>query len=464
MTLTLLLQIGFLIAGPPLDGHEALVAQTAREMVRSRDFIDPVFAGQPRWQKPPLAYWLVSGSYMLTGSVSPWSARLPSALAAVALTGLVVLFARRFASKGQRNEPLLAGVIHSVVPWTLVSGTSATVDMVLAFLVAATIYVATSTTTPKRNRILMTWSLLSLVLLAKGPIGAIITLGAIAPHAWMVRRSGGPIAWAWHVLGLAILMILAGTWPAMVMLENPEVVRLWLDQSLGRYIEHWGPQTRPWFYYLYQVPALVGPWVIMGSLALVQSNRARSRLLVGWFLFALVFLSCSEGKRDHYILPALLPWSVWAGIGGAHAYAMISSRLARSSLITALSLSSLGLACLEVSEFSRETESLAPLTQWAHEHRDELVQARGVLQVGWNNHATAFTIDRPMRWVADLTSIANPTDDFLFDWVIVMGSPRGVIPHNWQRTKQIDSPDAARAIAIYRVHDSPNAIMPVPLQ
>ncbi len=64
----------------PLETHEIYVAQTAREMMASGDFVRPVFNGLPRLNKPPLMYWSViaAASVLPTADAAPISPALPS--------------------------------------------------------------------------------------------------------------------------------------------------------------------------------------------------------------------------------------------------------------------------------------------------------------------------------------------------------------------------------------------------
>ena len=49
------------------DSNEAFYAETPREMIESGDLINPSFNYQPRFNKPPLSYWVVAASYKLFG-------------------------------------------------------------------------------------------------------------------------------------------------------------------------------------------------------------------------------------------------------------------------------------------------------------------------------------------------------------------------------------------------------------
>jgi len=70
-----------------VDETEPLFAEAARQMLVTGDWITPYFNGVTRFDKPVLVYWLMAIAYRIIG-VNEWAARLPSALAAMALTAL----------------------------------------------------------------------------------------------------------------------------------------------------------------------------------------------------------------------------------------------------------------------------------------------------------------------------------------------------------------------------------------
>ncbi|MDG2616363.1 glycosyltransferase family 39 protein [Thermoleptolyngbya sichuanensis XZ-Cy5] len=67
-----------------VDETEPLFAEATRQMVETGDWITPYFNEKPRFDKPPLIYWLMAIAYKTLG-VNEWAVRLPSALSAAAL-------------------------------------------------------------------------------------------------------------------------------------------------------------------------------------------------------------------------------------------------------------------------------------------------------------------------------------------------------------------------------------------
>ncbi|MDQ7082466.1 MAG: phospholipid carrier-dependent glycosyltransferase [Aquificota bacterium] len=47
--------------------NEAFYAYGAREMLRTGDFITPVYNGEIRLNKPPMTYWITALSFMIFG-------------------------------------------------------------------------------------------------------------------------------------------------------------------------------------------------------------------------------------------------------------------------------------------------------------------------------------------------------------------------------------------------------------
>ncbi len=70
-----------------IDETEPLFAEASRQITVTGDWITPYFNGVTRFDKPILIYWCQAIAYKLIG-VNSWAVRLPSALAAIALTVL----------------------------------------------------------------------------------------------------------------------------------------------------------------------------------------------------------------------------------------------------------------------------------------------------------------------------------------------------------------------------------------
>lgn len=472
-----------------LDGHETLVAQTAREMLRSGDLVLPTFAGTPRYQKPPLAYWFTVMSYRWTGTVNETTARLPCALSGVLLAFLIYRVAcRLFGSPAG----LLAGLMQATMAWSYLYGRSALVDITLTLMVSVAILSSAMDRWSRQARWapLIFWIAFGLAVLAKGPVALPIIVIPVLLYRWRRTRHLADVRFWTHpttLIGIPVFLFLSFAWPIAVYRSNPAVLDLWYGQSVDRFLVHWGPNTRPWFFYLYQIPLLTLPWTPLWIVELVSSLRQRVwrrhvetevrnldeyRLLWTWFVTALVFFSLSEGKREHYVLPALPPLSVFAALAlpkwGRYWQPWVRrhDRAIQASVYflgTTLSLGVIvygigwmpplvpvavaglfGTVCLSCAfRWNREPGSatwgigflvfgiaaalwleacLAPVLGRRNEElalfaRNRIViqEADQIIQFGFNDRWTIFPIDRPMAWprtsaelIAELESTQVP--------------------------------------------------------
>ncbi|MBI2433106.1 MAG: glycosyltransferase family 39 protein [Candidatus Hydrogenedentes bacterium] len=82
------------------SANEGQRAAPPAEMLRSGHFLVPTLNGEIYLAKPPLLYWTIAGVYALTGSVSEWAARIPTAMCSVLLVLCVYLLFRKRAGEG----------------------------------------------------------------------------------------------------------------------------------------------------------------------------------------------------------------------------------------------------------------------------------------------------------------------------------------------------------------------------
>lgn len=309
----------------PLNTHEVLVAQTAREMYESGNYIVPTYFGVPRFQKPPLAYWCAMTSYSIFGR-SDWTARLPFALAGVALVLVAAMVGARLDG---RRSGLSAGFALMTTLYWLKQTLLAEADILLALSVAVAmaIYadaVVSSNQAPssKNVRSNLFWVALAISMLAKGPVGVLFVFAAISMHALAER---GRIPWSILVapLGWFLFGLLSAVWPVAVLAAtnvdpaNPSAVQVWSNETLGRFARDPNGVARHAFYYPYAALWQTLPWTPLWIAGVVQMfrnpTRSVDRLLICWLVAPMLVLSLSAGKQEHYLVPALLPCSIWTG-------------------------------------------------------------------------------------------------------------------------------------------------------
>jgi 4-amino-4-deoxy-L-arabinose transferase-like glycosyltransferase len=283
--------------------------------------------GEPYAQKPPLYFWLAALAGAPGGRVTERAARLPSALAGVATVALTLALGSALLG---RTSGVLGAALLLTLPAYARLARRAQLDVLLALLelVALAAY-ARGAWLPALRRSDLAWlhGALGLAVLAKGPVGALVPLLALAAHrVWEGRprplRGLAPPAFLLLSLGPAAVWLAAAAAAA-----PPGFLADALGENLlGRFFLGTS-HARPATYYLTQLPLDFLPWTLLWP-ALVRvgrrvfaepgSPRASAwRLLLCWVGAALLFFGASAGKRGLYLLPAFPALALLCGDAAA---------------------------------------------------------------------------------------------------------------------------------------------------
>ena len=207
---------------PLIDRDEPRFAEASREMRQREDWIVPWLNNNPRYDKPPLVYWLQIAAYGAFGENS-FSARLPSALAG-ALTVLAIYgFGRRLRDA---RTGLWAAIIFATCLQTMIHARLAVADMLMILFFTTAAWSGWELLSRrKRAAGTLGWWLtfylsLGLAFLAKGPIGVLpLLLPILTP--WLRKEA---LPWARLQLGLGLVLSLGiiGAWggPALIQTQG----------------------------------------------------------------------------------------------------------------------------------------------------------------------------------------------------------------------------------------------------
>ncbi len=306
------------------DVDEAVFSEASREMVVTGDYITPTYNFEPRYDKPILFYWAMSGAFKLMG-VSEFGARFPSAGFGFLLVLVTFLFVRRFSGT---KEAIWSSLVLLLNIEFFVYSHSAVTDMTLAFFISSALYAAFGAVKTGRKGLYMAfWVSSALAMLTKGAIGLLFPLSitmlylAITRDYRSARRFLNP-------LYILIFLVVAMPW---FLMEYHVRGWEWIDAFIikhhihrftGVISSHGGP---PYFYVLILLAGFF-PWVALLPAALAAGIRnLRGRAggsgrddLLGfgaiWFFFIFIFFSISRTKLPNYIFPAIPACSVMVGV------------------------------------------------------------------------------------------------------------------------------------------------------
>jgi len=297
-----------------LGGHdlwapdEPYFGEGAREMVVDGEWWVPHVNGVVTTDKPPLFFWSIAALSLPGGEVNGWTARLPSALAALGTLLLVAWIARR------RRGEAAAWLVIPVLATTLMfwdKARWAQIDSLLCCLiwVALTAFEAWRAGEARGARAgLLFWAAAGLAVLAKGPVGLLLPLGIALATLATDRRLGEWRRFA-PLAGPALFAALVGGWMLAATLAVPEY-SVWgalREHFLERGLHGMHHRQPPW-YYLTVLPVHLLPWSGLVPAALLLAWRRRDatdRFLLVVAAFVVLFFSVSTEKRDLYVLPAV---------------------------------------------------------------------------------------------------------------------------------------------------------------
>jgi len=296
---------------------EPRVAEIAREMAASGDFLIPTLSNRPFLEHPPLYYAVAAVFWRVLGTGNEGFGRLASVLFAAG-TLLVVFFGTRaLYSEGVAAWSTL--ILATTTDFFLVSH-KMVVDNALAFFITSALFsfILAYRGILKKGYVLF-WVCLAGAFLTKGIIGPALP-GVAAALFCLWQRDLSVIRKAWVIPGVLLVaaVILAWAWVLYMRGGKEFLSTFFLYNNLGRFASagiYDGGHIKPFYYYL---PAVLGggsPWSLMLIAALVATRKMGDgmRFFCSWFFGGLILLSFASTKRGLYLLPLYPAMAVMVG-------------------------------------------------------------------------------------------------------------------------------------------------------
>jgi len=307
-----------------VDETPPLFAASARHMAETGDWLIPQVNGLPRYDKPPLVYWLMAGLYRLSAQahwdpLGSWSAALPSALASTAVVLLLALVTFWWDRRIWLLPPLLWGLSPLVMVWSRI-GVS---DALLTALLTASLLTSWLRFVGCRWPWWPSWVLLALAVLTKGPV-ALVLFGITWMGFLLLCRQSYTTPW---LLITRRLRLLNGIVLCLAIALPWYLAAAWRDGSsfvesffgyhnLQRFTAVVNHHHSPWWFYTALLLVSSLPWsgvllLGLGRALITTSQRVNPagreslpQFCACWLLAVLVLFSCSATKLPSYWLPA----------------------------------------------------------------------------------------------------------------------------------------------------------------
>jgi 4-amino-4-deoxy-L-arabinose transferase-like glycosyltransferase len=295
-----------------LDPDEAHYAELTREMLHSGSWLVPLLDGKPFIDKPVLFHWLQGASVVLLGETE-FAARLPSALAAIALFALT-----RWAGAALLGAEVgtLGAIMFATIPATFALSSIALFDMVFACFLFGGLACLLVASTERRERVEVSgYVLLTLAVMTKGPVALVLVGLWVAAGLVFSARMRAQIQRLHWRLGLVCVTLAASPWFVWMQVRfGSDFARGYLLAGNLFYFTQPAEFSTRVVSHTFYMRAFAGAFFPWNALVIgrgIDALRKRvgqldtsEALLWTWVLVVLGFFSVARFKLDHYIFPA----------------------------------------------------------------------------------------------------------------------------------------------------------------
>ena len=313
-----------------VDETPPLFAAAARAMARTGDWLTPRVNGLPRYDKPPLIYWLMGVTYALPAQpqwdpLGTWAARLPSALSSVAVMVMLAATLLRWpqplpqgrmpSAPVQTITAFSAALAFALSPLVLLWSRIAVSDSLFSALLAISLLLFWRCYAGA-GRPWLAWLVLGLDVLAKGPVAVVLAALCLGGFGWWQADLKG----LWGRLkpwpGLLLTALVALPWYGLELLVEGQP--FWNSffgyHNLQRFTGVVNNHQQPWWFFL---PVMLvaslpfTPLLLLGLTSALRQGRAPLppqasllRFACCWLLAVLLFFTLAATKLPSYWIPA----------------------------------------------------------------------------------------------------------------------------------------------------------------
>ncbi|MFL6592425.1 MAG: ArnT family glycosyltransferase [Luteimonas sp.] len=311
----------------PWPADEPRFTLSAKQMVESGQWLFPHRGIELYSDKPPMLMWLEAAGFELFRN---WRVAflLPSLLASLGTLWCVVDLGRRLWT---RKVGLYAGFALLFALQFTYQAKKAQIDPLVTFWITLANYgLLRFLLVPRAGDGRHDWRMWALGWFAAG-LGTItkgvgvLALVMLLPAAFATLRGWNgirmPLRDGWRVVLGPLAFVAAGAlWLAPMLgvalsSSDPAYHRYVQDilfhQTAGRYANSWDHSHPPWYYLgvmasMWLPPLLALPWALPAWARRLRRRDPRYLLPLAWWLLVVVFFSIPHGKRDVYVMPALV--------------------------------------------------------------------------------------------------------------------------------------------------------------
>ncbi len=347
-TLLLILSLGLAICVWELgstglvDETPPLFAAASRAMSATGDWLTPRANGLPRFDKPPLVYWLMGLFYAIPAGevwdpLGTWSARLPSGIASIVMMlalGDTVLLWPQEGDLSPRRTAIAVALAFGLSPLVMVWTRTAVSDPLLcSTLGLSLLFQWRRYVSPLRHPWWLAWFFLGLAVLTKGPVAVVLSGLTLALFAFVQ----GDFSGLWQRIrpfrGLFLVGLISLPWylAELIVEGQPFWDSFFGYHNFQRFTSVVNSHLQPWWFFGPVMVVASLPFTPLLMLGIYQSFRSFQRkndisqievseslrnFATCWLLAVLVFFTFAATKLPSYWLPATPAAALLIGLTG----------------------------------------------------------------------------------------------------------------------------------------------------
>ena len=280
------------------------------------DFLHPYLNESNYYDKPLLSYWMIAAITYVTGHLSTWALRIPSALAGV----LAIWSINRIGTEVKdKSLGLLSGWLLLTTYYFIFWGKTSSADMLnLGGTLFAVAWFFIKRDQPGFVNYAVFFMILAVTSLCKGLVGAIVPLIVVFPGLLMQFRFKKHLRLDLLLAAIpALIVYVLPFWASahfggQTYSENG--LYLVYKENVVRYFQPFDHKGPLWTYFLW-LPIYLLPWAIF-FIPAILTLKPRWRTLtpnaqwISWSVLLLfIFFTLSGSRRNYYVLP-IVPFAI----------------------------------------------------------------------------------------------------------------------------------------------------------
>ena len=313
-----------------IDETPAKFAAAARSMSLTGNWLTPISNGIPRFDKPPLTYWLMGLMYLIPeqsswDTLGSFSSRVPSAFSSLLLMIVLGDTLMRWPQKNTLypgRTAVVTALSFALSPFVMIWSRIAVSDALLCgTLGIAMLFQWRCYVKPFNTSWVYGWIFLSLAVLAKGPVAIILMLFALLLFGIFQRDLGRLISVLKPGYGLLITLLISVPWfLAEYLIEGKVFLQsFFVYHNFERFTSVVNLHQENIFFFilmLFLASLPFSPLLILGLFnglikiknnLIKATNKPQYSLLffsIAWLLSVFLFFTISATKLPSYWLPA----------------------------------------------------------------------------------------------------------------------------------------------------------------